>query len=626
MTAFPEPDSFVHPYARLPPSRFWKSAIADIDFSQLNGIWQPRFPIGESTSIVTAGSCFAQHIGDALRLHGFNWIEAEPAPVDLPTDQHAVQGYGIFSFRLGNIYTAGLLAQWLRWASGHAMPPDEVFVEGNRFFDPFRPRIPADGYPTPDAVREARATSLAAMARMLAHTELFIFTLGLTEAWRNRNGDIYPMCPGTVRGTFNPVEHVFHNFSQDEVMRDLEDAIVLLHDFNPTMKFLLTVSPVPLTATATPQHVLAATTYSKAVLRAAAGELYARRNDLDYFPSYELIASPPARGRYFETNERTVRRDGVNFVMAHFLSGLRSVTAEKLPTSAPPYPSPITGPAELAACNEICDDLVLETYSRSVATARHVAPPNLYLIGDSQMGMLARVLDEDGIRYAGGAIMHASEWLNNRFTLSSDGMFFHPTHERSQAIWASTGAMLRQHLARDNDKPALIITNIGAQASQMLVGDENGLSLFESMMRDAYPSGRPAGLPTITAMSLLSCVRLQHIQLLRRFVDTGIPVVWVSDPPTQLHLGELFAAFDTILTTFAANAGCIVINAREWMSAMGGLPESFRSTESDPVTGLTDWLHAAPAYYRALFRRICSERGFVPQQADQVVSGQEVVG
>ena len=42
---------------------------------------------------------------------------------------------------------------------------------------------------------------------------------------------------------------------------------------NPRARLLLTVSPVPLAATATPNHVLVASIHSKSVLRAVAGEL-----------------------------------------------------------------------------------------------------------------------------------------------------------------------------------------------------------------------------------------------------------------------------------------------------------------------------------------------------------------
>ena len=90
---------------------------------------------------------------------------------------------------------------------------------------------------------------------------------------------------------------------------------------------LLTVSPVPLTATASDKHVLTATTYSKSVLRAVAGELYDRYADIDYFPSYEIVASPWSRGFFYESNMRSVNAGGVSVVMQTFLGEHDTATA-----------------------------------------------------------------------------------------------------------------------------------------------------------------------------------------------------------------------------------------------------------------------------------------------------------
>ena len=85
------------------------------------------------------------------------------------------------------------------------------------------------------------------------------------------------------------------------------------------MRFLVTVSPVPLTATATGEHVEVATCYSKSVLRAVCGMLVARHADVDYFPSFEIITSQNARGAYYEPNLRNVSPMGVQTAMQLFL-------------------------------------------------------------------------------------------------------------------------------------------------------------------------------------------------------------------------------------------------------------------------------------------------------------------
>jgi hypothetical protein len=82
-------------------------------------------------------------------------------------------------------------------------------------------------------------------------------------------------------------------------------------EWAPGVKFLVTVSPVPLTATASGQHVEVATTYSKSVLRAVCGLAYERFNNVDYFPSYEIMTSQNARGADYEPTMRAVRPQGV---------------------------------------------------------------------------------------------------------------------------------------------------------------------------------------------------------------------------------------------------------------------------------------------------------------------------
>jgi len=89
-------------------------------------------------------------------------------------------------------------------------------------------------------------------------------------------------------------------------------------------------SPVPLTATATDNHVLSAAVYSKSVLRGVAGEMAEDFEDVTYFPSYEIIASHPSGGMFFNPDQRTVNPFGVDYVMTHFFSG--SLAAEFQPS------------------------------------------------------------------------------------------------------------------------------------------------------------------------------------------------------------------------------------------------------------------------------------------------------
>ena len=113
---------------------------------------------------------------------------------------------------------------------------------------------------------------------------------------------------------------MFRNLGYGEIIEDMEQFFQIMRSINPNMKFVLTVSPVPLTATATEHNVVVASSYSKAVLRAVAGDLAARHDWVDYFPSYEIISSIPMRSQFYNPDMRTIVADGVAHVMKSFFS------------------------------------------------------------------------------------------------------------------------------------------------------------------------------------------------------------------------------------------------------------------------------------------------------------------
>jgi hypothetical protein len=177
-----------HPYSDLPAKAFWKTAVADRVGQPFEALWTPRFDIRASTRFATAGSCFAQHISRWLRSHGFSWIDSERAPSELSAADAQAGGWGVFSFRTANIYTVAQLQQWVSWALGDAVPPDEVWEDGGRFFDPFRPTVPAGGYATAEEGLRARAHTLARIREAVSQIDVLVFTLGLTEGWEHVDG------------------------------------------------------------------------------------------------------------------------------------------------------------------------------------------------------------------------------------------------------------------------------------------------------------------------------------------------------------------------------------------------------------------------------------------------------
>jgi GSCFA family len=310
-----------NPYRDLPSKHFWRTAVAERNIREWSELYTKRIEMTSATRISAAGSCFAQHIGRQLKLRRFAFQDFELAPASLAPESRLRFGYDMFSARYGNVYTARQMLQLLRRAFGEFTPAVDAWENDGRFYDPFRPSVEAGGFVSLHELRAVREAHFTAVRRLFTESDVFIFTLGLTEAWIDRvDGAVYPICPGTIAGRFDQTRHQFVNFNYGEVLSDMSEILAIGRKMNPALKFLLTVSPVPLTATASPNHVLVATTYSKSVLRAVAGDLYGRHDFVDYFPSYEIITAPAARGGFYETNMREVTERGVKYVMSHFFS------------------------------------------------------------------------------------------------------------------------------------------------------------------------------------------------------------------------------------------------------------------------------------------------------------------
>ena len=309
------------PYDHLPDRAFWRTGVAGQPPAAVAELYAPKFAITPEMRIMTAGSCFAQHVHRNLVARDWNVIDTETPAGDFPREALARFGYGLYSARYGNVYTTRQMLQLVHEAFGEAAPADPVWERDGRFFDAQRPNVEPEGLSSPELVREARAAHLAAVRAALLQTDLFVFTLGLTECWLHRaTGTVYPTAPGTIAGCYDPATHVFHALTVAEILADLSALRDLMRSFNPAAKMLLTVSPVPLTATASGGHVLAATVMSKAVLRAAAGEFSAAHADVDYFPSYEVITNPAARSGFYRPNLRSVAEEGVEAAMALFFA------------------------------------------------------------------------------------------------------------------------------------------------------------------------------------------------------------------------------------------------------------------------------------------------------------------
>jgi GSCFA family len=353
-----------HPYKTQPDRAFWSRSVSrNFNAYDVPAVTEPLLRYDDD--IVSAGSCFASNVIPWLASGGLHYVRTEPphpALAHLPENL----GYQSFSAAYGNIYTARQLRQLLDRACGEFQPVEDRWHIGDLVVDPFRPGLRHAA--TSDREFDLlTAQHLAAVREAFASATVVLLTLGLTEAWVSlADGAAFPACPGTIAGEYDPAKHGFVNYSAAEVREDLLAFIARLRSINPSCRVIITVSPVPLVATATDQHVLVATTYSKAVLRVAAGEVAAALDDVVYFPAYELVTGPQAPAEYYAEDRRDVTDEGVSAVMNALMANSLTQRPDGAPAPAPVAATPdngyVTIESELsrriaeAECDEVLAD------------------------------------------------------------------------------------------------------------------------------------------------------------------------------------------------------------------------------------------------------------------------------
>lgn len=355
----PSNPSTRNPYTNLPGSAFWRTGVVQENPYAVAGLYRKKFTISPDTKIATAGSCFAQHISRHLQINGYNVLDVEPAPPGLAKSLHRRFGFSMYSARYGNIYSVLQLLQLAQEAAGERTPNPIAWQKDGRYVDALRPAVEPEGLASPEEVLEHRKYHISRVKKLFKELDLFIFTLGLTEMWLHQeSGTVYPTAPGSIAGTFDDKIYSFKNASFNEIIRDFNafQAILTKLRAGRPFKLLLTVSPVPLTATASGHHVLAATSYSKSTLRAVAGQLADNQAHIDYFPSYEIVTNPRLHCVSFSDNLRSVRDEAVTMVMQHFFTEHPKRPGKPTPEAA--------DHSQQDADDTQCEEALLEAFGR----------------------------------------------------------------------------------------------------------------------------------------------------------------------------------------------------------------------------------------------------------------------
>ena len=130
--------------------------------------------------------------------------------------------------------------------------------------------------------------------KALKEAQLLTITLGTAIVYRLKTtGEVVANCHKVPQHEFERKMSTI-----PEMVQVLNEVITSLHDFNPQMKIILTVSPI--------RHIadgLDTNSLSKASLRVAINEAIAQHRDYcDYFPSYEIMLDDLRDYRFYASD------------------------------------------------------------------------------------------------------------------------------------------------------------------------------------------------------------------------------------------------------------------------------------------------------------------------------------
>jgi len=246
------------------------------------------------------GSCFAQELRAWLKKHGYNCLPQE----------------------WGVIYSPQSIAQIIKYSlESETWKPTETFWEyTGKFHDPY---IKAKNHSGPvvhgeslEEARKAQKRHYDRSSSLLKEADAVVWTLGVTELWRNKE-DHSAFFEIPSPDFFDPDLHEFYNLTYEDVLECLEYSIETLIKYNPTVKILLSVSPIPLHVTFR-DHLgpLVATQYSKSILHAAALTVFEKYDAVLYMPSYEITRIDPVSN--YMPDGRHVNERCINSIMKVF--------------------------------------------------------------------------------------------------------------------------------------------------------------------------------------------------------------------------------------------------------------------------------------------------------------------
>lgn len=268
----------------------------------------PKFKLPRNGKYFTIGSCFARNVENSLSAAGVDVL----SKIDkLPGDFFEIGGDTRSGYQ--NVYTPGSILEAIK-LSTTSTPYNAIVSSNDKAIDLLTSGLKPMSLETVKGIRD----SLVGMYQKLSEADVLILTLGYNESWYHIPSESYiNRTPSHISLRKNLDEFKFELLDYNSSLTLIEDAVKLIHNIAPLCKIILTVSPVPLSATFSNNDIVSANQLSKSTLRVVASAVSERHSNVDYFPSYEIITNSE-RSKTFLSDGIHVKSEAVDNVIRQF--------------------------------------------------------------------------------------------------------------------------------------------------------------------------------------------------------------------------------------------------------------------------------------------------------------------
>lgn len=252
--------------------------------------------ISESMAQLWLGSCFATSIGGRL-------LEAK---------------FPIMLNPFGTVFNPISLFQQIKSALNQENPPSHKFLKHENLYYHFD--YHSELRESSQELLQQRLLTLQNLVRgKLLNSQYLVMTFGTAYAYHLQNsGEIVTNCHKQTSKQFQK-----KLLSVEAILQEFSGLYQLLQQENPSLKIILTVSPI--------RHLkdtLPLNSVSKATLRLATHQICEQHPTVSYFPAYELLLDDLRDYRFYETDMLHPSLQAQDYIWQKFQNTFLTDTAQ----------------------------------------------------------------------------------------------------------------------------------------------------------------------------------------------------------------------------------------------------------------------------------------------------------